>query len=347
MPGAGDEDYPPTVFDESFVRAARLQEYSAQERLEEHTTPVRSRPPEPPPPGVRVLPKQGIALALIILVAFAAAIYLGGNTPYPTGATGSVDPPVSTVVPLAPAEEVPGSQDTDRLFAAGPAADFGVGAGGVRLPDPRATAHFSREQVLTSLTLAKEYLEASALTPEVLTGEAYAPVRELLGPEQLNQFDRALAGTDSSTTVTSWIVRFDPEEIALADPVPRVDGEFTFTEISEDLLQVTGTHTIAYALRPAGAPGAPASLFTVQRETRLLFTDQSLRERQVGLRGSETMAGPMDCAAQTADTLEPLLAGEEASAHPSGGVDPYAPPEERLPVCGTLSANALPDPAAR
>ena len=63
--------------------------------------------------------------------------------------------------------------------------------------------------------------------------------------------------------------------------------------------------------------------------------------------GSETMAGPMDCAAQTADTLEPLLAGEEASAHPSGGVDPYAPPEERLPVCGTLSANALPDPAAR
>ncbi|KJY47707.1 membrane protein, partial [Streptomyces sp. NRRL S-444] len=46
--GGGDEEfrsdeYRSVVFDEDFVRAARLQEFSAQERMGEHARAVRSR----------------------------------------------------------------------------------------------------------------------------------------------------------------------------------------------------------------------------------------------------------------------------------------------------------------
>lgn len=343
VPGAGDDEYKSTVFDESFVKAARLEEFSAQERLEEHTTAVRSRTPERPDQSVRALPKQGIALALVILLAFATAIYLGGNNPYGTGGTAVSDPPVSSVVALAPEAEVPGSTSADALYEHSPAKNYGVGAGGVDLPDPSPTAHFSREQVLTALTVGKEYVVASSLTPEVVSGSTYTPVRDVLITEQRGELDRAVAGADPYTTTTSWLVAFDSDEVTLADSLPRVDGSFTVDEISDDVLQVTATHTIAYAVRPAGSPDASASLFTVQREVRLLFTADGLRDRQVVLRGAETLAGPMDCSADTSDSLEPLLAGEQASGQSGEGVNPYADRAERTSVCGTLAASAQPD----
>jgi hypothetical protein len=354
-PGAGDEEYQSTVFDESFVKAARLQEFSAQERLEDHTEAVRSRRPEPGGlAAARVVPRQGIALALIILLAFAAAIYLGSNTPYGSGGSAAVEPPAGVVIPLAPEDEVRGSPDTEALYAGSPAEDFGMGAGGVALPDPRATAHFSNEQVLTALTVAKEYLVASSLTSDVLTGATYAPVRELLGPEQQLQFDRAMAGIDPYTTATDWLVRFDADPagqaVALANPLPRVDGEFTFTEVGDDVLQVSGHHVFAYAVRPAGEPQAPATLFIVEREIRLQFGEDELRERQAVLRQADVLAGPMDCAGETAAALEPLLAGERATNPPAGqATDPFSAEVRdpgRAPVCGTLAPAALAEPSA-
>lgn len=343
-PGAGDEEYPSTVFDESFVRAARLQELSAQERLEEHTQAVRSRLPEPGG-AVRSVPKQGIALALIILLAFAAAIYLGSNNPYGNGSSAVMEAPVGSVVPLAPEDEVPGSVDAEALYAGSPADEFGMGAGGVALPDPRATEHFTSEQVLTALTVAKEYVVASSLTPDVLTGATYVPVRELLGAEQQEQFDRAMAGRDADSAPTDWLVRFDADpagqHVALADPLPRVDGEFTFTELGDDVLQVSGHHVFVYAVRPAGEPRAPAALFVVERDVRLQFGEGELRERHTVVRQADAVAGPMDCATDTDVALIPLLAGERPAQPPAERAsDPFA--TTPTTVCGTLSPSALP-----
>jgi hypothetical protein len=354
-PGAGDEEYQSTVFDESFVKAARLQEFSAQQRLEDHTEAVRSRSPDSGArgSGMRVVPKQGIALALIILMAFAAAIYLGSNNPYGTGDSTAVEPPAGVVVPLAPEGEVPGSADTEALYESSPAQDFGTGAGGVHLPDPRPTPHFTSEQVLTALTLAKEYVVASALSPDVITGDTYLPVRELLGPEQQRQFDRAMAGSDAHSTATDWLVRFDADParqpVAMADPLPRVDGRFTFSEASDDVLRVTGRHVLVYAVRPAGEPDGAAALFVVEREVRLQFGADGLRERHVVLRQADVLAGPMDCAAETAAALDPLLAGERATHPPADqATDPYAADPAGRAVCGTLAADALPSlPAGR
>ncbi|WP_049575796.1 hypothetical protein [Streptomyces sp. SBT349] len=346
VPGAGDEEYPSTVFDESFIRAARLQEFSARQRLEDHTTAVRTRAPETGGHLTgRTVPKQGIALALIILLAFAAAIYLGANNPYDVGRAMVADPPAAMTVALAPEGEVRGGTDLAALWADSPAAGFGAGAGGVDLPDPRATDHFTAEQVLTALTLAKEYAVAGALTPEVLTGTTSVPVRELLGAEQRQRFDAAVGGQDPQSDATDWLVRFDPDEAVLADPQVRVEGSFTFSEIADDVLQVNGRHVYVYALRPAGVgAAAPAALFTVQRQVRLQFGEKELRDRHVVLRQADTVAGPMDCAADRSAVLHPLLAGERASQPASEGTDPYALDGERAAPCGTLAVSDPPRP---
>ncbi|MFR9723302.1 hypothetical protein ACL02R_08015 [Streptomyces sp. MS19] len=344
-PGAGDDEYGATVFDESFVNAARLQEFSAQERLADHTTAVRRRPSEPHGPHgplARTVPRQGMALAVIILLAFAAAIYLGSRNPY--GASGRLipDPPSGTTVVLAPADDVPGAADAEALFDSGPVRSFGIGEGGVALPDPRPTEHFSREQVLTALTLAKQYLVASALDPDVFAGATAVPVRQLLGEEQQRQLDDSLAGRGGRSVATDWLVRFDPAEVTPAGTHARVDGRFTFGETAEEVLQVTGRHAVAYALQPAGEPTAPVVLFTVQREVRLLFGDDELRDRRVVVRQVDTLAGPMDCASDPADALHPLLAGQHASLPGTSGIDLYALDDQHPVLCAAYAPGGVP-----
>ncbi|MDR3036349.1 MAG: hypothetical protein LBV78_25185, partial [Kitasatospora sp.] len=41
--GSNDDEFRSVVFDESFVKAARIQEYSARERQDDATRPVRIR----------------------------------------------------------------------------------------------------------------------------------------------------------------------------------------------------------------------------------------------------------------------------------------------------------------
>ncbi|MFI9461591.1 SCO2583 family membrane protein [Streptomyces xiamenensis] len=345
VPGSGDEEYASTVFDESFVNAARLQEFSAQERLEDHSTAVRDRKPE------RTVPRQGLALGVIILLAFAAAVYLGNNNPYGEDGGHAVQPPLTTLVPLAPAGVVPGAAEPAELFEASPAQGFGSGAAGVLLPDARATAHFSRDQVFTALTLAKEYIVASALTQDVLTGVSAVPVRELLDPQQRRQLDRAVSGGIAAAPLTAWLVSFDPLEVELADPQVRIEGTFAFTEIADDMLQVTARHVAVYAVREAGAaprePGeepGETTLFTVRREVVMLFAEEGLQERTVILRQTDLLAGPMDCGVDPDGPLRPLLAGERAGDSRPAGTDPYTTDADHIPLCGALDAKALPNP---
>ena len=95
-PGGGEDEYRSVVFDESFVRAARLQEFSAQERLSDHAPAVRRRPPLR-----RGLSRQALVLVLLIAVAFGTAIYMGVRHPYQSPA-GSGPPAVSPGSPSRP-----------------------------------------------------------------------------------------------------------------------------------------------------------------------------------------------------------------------------------------------------
>ncbi|MFI7384792.1 hypothetical protein [Streptomyces sp. NPDC049813] len=339
--GGSEDEYRSVVFDESFVRAARLQEFSAQERITDHAPAVRRTPALR-----RGLTRQAVLLVALIVVAFGTAVYMGVRSPYRTApAARSTEPLRMTVIPLAPGAAVPGSGSAADLYRHSPAARFRVAADGITLPTGvRRTAHFSDSQVVTALSTAKDYLVDSSLDPDVLTGGAVRPVRMLVDPRQLDQFDRSFDRPvmDGRHAATGWLVRFDPARAELADPGIRVRGTLHAAETGTDTLEVTSDHTFVYALRPVGAADrARTSLFTVRRELHFRFDREDLRNHQAELLVSYVQAGPLSCAADPADHLRPLLAGETAKQDGPAGTDPYATGSATA-LCGALAPSAQP-----
>ncbi|MEU2163136.1 hypothetical protein QRN89_11560 [Streptomyces chengbuensis] len=350
LPGGNDDEYRSVVFDESFVRAARLQEFSAQERMGDHARAVRSRPGRGPRNG----PRQFLVLVLLIAMAFGTALYMGVRHPYRPPEAQPVQALHSTVVPLAPEGTVPGG-DPAGLYARSPAAGFRAGAAGITLPAVRHTKNFSDDQVMTALTIAKDYLVASSLDPAVLTEGAVRPVRVLLDPDQLNQFDRSMSApeNDGRHAATGWLVRFDPGRIALAAPEVRVQGTLAFAEAGPDALEVTSDHTFAYTVRQAGTGAGTtagtdgrdddrASLFTVRRQLQFRFDRDDLRTHRAELLTSYAEAGPMSCSADAADMMQPLPAGGRATGEGPAGTDPYETGRAAAAVCGTLATGPQP-----
>ncbi|MFD5077921.1 hypothetical protein [Streptomyces sp. NPDC058371] len=338
-PGGGEDEYRSVVFDESFVRAARLQEFSAQERMADHAPAVRRRPPLR-----RGLSRQALILVLLIAVAFGTAIYMGVRHPYQTQVAQPPEPLRMTVIPLAPGTAVPGAANAESLYAHSPAAQFRIGADGFTLPASRRTAHFSDSQVVTALTTAKDYLVRSSLDPDVLTGGATRPVRILLDPQQLDQFDESFAhpAADGRHAPTGWLVRFDPSRAQLADSSIRVQGTLQAAEFDASTLEIIADHTLVYALKPTGANGkAQASLFTVRRELHFRFDRDDLRMHQAELVVSYVQAGPLACAEDSTNHLRPLLAGQTAKAGGPAGTDPYATGSATA-LCGSLATSAQP-----
>jgi hypothetical protein len=339
-PGGGEDEYRSVVFDESFVRAARLQEFSAHERIADHAPAVRRRPPLR-----RGLSRQALILVLLIALAFGTAIYMGVRHPYQAPVAGQPAEPLRmTVIPLAPQGKVPGHGDPEYLYAHSPAARYRIGAEGIPLPASRRTEHFSDSQVVAALTTAKDYLVRSSLDPGVLTGEQVRPVRVLLDTDQLDQFDRSFdrPTADGRHAPTGWLVRFDPASAELADPKIRVQGSLQAAEADAATLEVTADHTFVYALRPAdGDRGAKASLFTVRRELHFRFDREDLRLHTAQLVVSSVRAGPLSCAEDSANRLRPLLAGQTAKAGGPAGTDPYATGGATA-LCGSLAASAQP-----
>ncbi|WP_128428456.1 hypothetical protein [Streptomyces cyaneus] len=339
-PGGGEDEYRSVVFDESFVRAARLQEFSAQERIADHAPAVRRRPPLR-----RGLSRQALILVLLIAVAFGTAIYMGVRHPYqnPASSGPPAEPLRMTVIPLAPQGKVPGASDTDHLYAQSPAAQFRIGAEGIPLPAARRTAHFSDSQVTNALSIAKDYIVRSSLYPEVLTGDQVRPVRVLLDPDQLDQFDQSFRhpAADGRHAPTGWLVRFDPAQAELADRKIRVQGTLQAAETDSSTLEVTADHTFVYALRAVGAGADQASLFTVRRELQFRFDREDLRLNQVQLVVSYVQAGPLSCAEDSTNRLHPLLAGQTAKEGGPAGTDPYATGGATA-LCGSLAAGAQP-----
>ncbi|MEU6157634.1 hypothetical protein [Streptomyces sp. NPDC047130] len=351
--GGNEEEYRSVVFDESFVRAARLQEYSAQERLADHAPPVRPRPS-----GIRRLSRQALILALLVMLAFATAVYLGVRNPdLPSVGRRNADPVRVTVVPLAPQEAVPGASDPERLYAASPARGFESGEKGVTMPPARRTEHFTDGQVIAALAAARDYVIGSSLDPKVLMGDATRSVRVLLDPDQFDQFDRSLgettggaaadgdrASADEATAPLGWMVRLDPTRVRLADPDIRVRGTFRVAERNAATLEVVADHVFVYALTKAGEGSGGedrVSLFTVRREVRMRFDQDNLRLRQVRVVSASVQAGPLSCTGDPDQVLRPLLAGQRAGDAVPPGTDPYRAASP-AGLCGTLSPAAMP-----
>lgn len=341
VPGGGDDEYRSVVFDESFVRAARIQEYSAKERLDGTSRAVRNRrfwarggPP-----------RQALILVVLILVAFGTAVYLGVRNPYHQPSAAAAQPLRITLIPLAPVGAVPATDAKDP-FAGRAAQDYRIGAEGITLPAAHRIGDFAESQVIEALSTAKDYLYASSIDPAALTGGDVRGVRSLLTAGQLEQFNRSLSrpADDGRHAVTGWMVRFDAAKVRLASDEVRVQGSMSVERAGSDALEIVSDHTMVYAVRAAGDANAAPSLFTVRREMRFRFDQDDLRDQQMELVQADVEAGPLSCATAPVAYFRPLLAGQRSPG--MSAVDPYDQEHGITSVCGVLAPDASVTPPA-
>ncbi|MGK4583330.1 hypothetical protein [Kitasatospora sp. HPMI-4] len=332
--GSGNEDeYRSVVFDESFVRAARIQELSASERLGGYSRGVRPRL------GfghLGSLPRQAVALLLLVVMAFAAAVYFGVSSPRRMGVQPTGNQLTVSMVALSPNSTVSPVPDPRNPFATLPAG-YADGAAGLGTPAGAATAHFTRVEVTRALDTVQRFLVASSLDPATLVQGETAAVRALVTPGEQAQYDQSLnsPSDDQHHAATGWLIRFDPGNVALAADSVKVAGGMKVAEADSGTLDIDTDHTFVYALRPAGTDSAaPVSLFSVRRELRFEFDHTDIGAARVRLVDAALQAGPMACGVPLADHLQPLLAGQSAGAPPA-----VSPADHRVPawqVCGVL-----------
>ncbi|MFF2650632.1 hypothetical protein [Streptomyces sp. NPDC058045] len=335
--GGGEDEYGPVVFDESFVRAAHLQESSAQERVTDHAPAVRPRSPR------RGFSWQALILVVLIAAAFGTAVYMGVNRPYQPPLADRVEPLRMTVIPLAPPRAVPGADRAADLYRRSPAARFASGAAGITPPARHRTDHFTDSQVTAAATITKDYLYESSLDSQVVGGTTVQPVRALIDPQQHTQFDHSFRhpAADGRHAPTGWLTRVDRATAVLTGDGIRVRGTIRLRETRTRLLEVSSDHTFVYALRPAHGEGR-VSLLTVRREMVFRFDPDDLRLHRAELVSATVQAGPLSCSVDSADALRPLLAGEKAKpGGPSTATDPYAT-GGAAELCGSLALRAQP-----
>ena len=221
-PGGGEDEYRSVVFDESFVGLRGFRS-SPDERLGEHHLPaVKTRHAWRRLGGSR----QAILLALLIVLAFGTAVYMGVRHPYKTPETVRRRRCARPWCRWRPPGEVPARHR--RISSPQPRGELPDRRRGVILAPVARTEHLSDGQIVSALTIAKDYLVRSSLDPATLTGGSVRPVRLLLDTRQLDQFDRSLAhpGDNGDAAATGWLVRFDPRQTRLADPNVRVTARF-------------------------------------------------------------------------------------------------------------------------
>ncbi|MGW4378563.1 SCO2583 family membrane protein [Kitasatospora sp. NPDC004531] len=316
--GSNDDEFRSVVFDESFVKAARIQELSAQERLAGafgRATRMRGWG------WFGSLPRQAVILLLLVTMAFAAAVYFGVSSPH-----GQVAPPSGAqltvaVAPLSPSGTVGAVRDPVHPFAALPPG-YADGRAGFGMPAASSTAHFGGTDVQRALDAAEHYLVVSELAPATLTANETGQVRALLTTGELAQYDDSVDAPrdDQHHAATGWMVRFDPGQVALATDTVKVAGSVQVGELDSGTLEITADHTLIYALRPAGTTSDPSvTLYAVRREVRIEVDRADLDAGRVRVVDSAVQAGPTACGAVQSDYLQPVLAT-------AGGVNPSTPP---------------------
>ncbi len=337
--GSGNEDeYRFVVFDESFVRAARIQELSARERL--GSGRGRATRPRIGLGGLGTVPRQAIALLLLIVVAFAAAVYFGISSPGRQGALPAGSQLAVSMVVLSPTSPVRPAADSGAPFAGLPAA-YGDGAAGLATPAGAATAHFSRVEVGRALDTVQRYLVASSLSRQTLVQGATSAVRDFITTGEQTQFDRSLSAPrdDQHHAATGWMVRFEPTKTVLATDTVKVVGSMRVDEADDGALRITTDHTFVYALQAGGAAAsAPVTLVSVRRELRFEFDRADLAADRLRLLDSAVQTGPAACGTPQGTYLQPILATAGGTAPPAPpAVDPADHGVPAWQLCGVLA----------
>ncbi len=187
---------------------------------------------------------------------------LAAETARPTGAPGE------------PARS--GRATREHPFRGSPAERWAEGADAIEIPEVKALAGMSEEDVAFALRRTKELLVAANLDPGVLRGERPDKALAVLDPKQpelLPKLRRSLRAPDEEHDPLKLFTRFDPEETRLVGDVVKVRGRMTLAAGKPGVVKVNADYTFVYPLvRAEGGDGEVARTI-VRRVLTLTLND--------------------------------------------------------------------------
>ncbi|MFJ1753035.1 hypothetical protein [Kitasatospora sp. NPDC088134] len=273
------------VLDEEFVRAAGVKEPSGRARMLtarwQQEPPPENEPWRPVteirrsrwrrrarPVGGAAPRRHGVRNALLVLlVPVLVLVGLAFTEKHSTGVPESAALPTlgaATAVPSsAPPKVAPATATPEHPWAGSPADSWPAGPDGLALPAATAVGVFDQDRVAKDLALAKAFLVAANMDPQVMAGGYPQTAVDLTDRGTSDILTKELSHPTEEHDPASWASRFDP---AFAVPVTdevKVQGLITFEGDGEQGMLVHADVTFVYALRPGpqvgkATPSAPA-----------------------------------------------------------------------------------------
>ncbi|MDT0320237.1 hypothetical protein [Streptomyces millisiae] len=177
--------------------------------------------------------------------------------------------PAETERPTAPPprEALPDRPTLDDPFAGSPAREWADNADGIEMPEPEAVGVISAERMAEALDLAREFLVATNLDPEVIAGEVPEEGLAILDPtaDVDDYVDRALSDPSREYDAASLFSRFHADHATLLGDVVKVRGRTEVTEGEDGSATLHLDYTFVYPL--VAADGSEEVTRTIVRRT--------------------------------------------------------------------------------
>ncbi|MFE7773493.1 hypothetical protein ACFU5O_06280 [Streptomyces sp. NPDC057445] len=218
----------------------------------------------------------------------------------------------------------------DEPFRGSPAARWGDGTAGIRLPAAQATGWMSKEQVAHALEQTRGFLVDSNLDPGVLRGERPRKAIALINPHQQDVQDylaTAFRAPSRENDPLLLFSRFAKTKVRLVGSVVKTRGRITYREGKRGALEVTTDVTYVYPVVRAAAGSDEVARTIVRREVVMSWDHPA---KVVVAPGTFSVVSyKVDMTNGGCDTftgyLTPEFAAERATKGSGGGpeVDPY------------------------
>jgi hypothetical protein len=366
--GEANTTIPDEVFDklladsESAIRASAPKEPSARarmvaERLRREDEAAgrakgwkgrKNKRPQPDPwraaPNVipsrrRGFPNWARNTLAALVAAGVAAVALNPSGALSLVRGGSSGGPGSHSAPLpaetgAPSSAPPtgptGLASFDHPFAGSPAEQWAEGADAITLPTARPVGAMSRDQVAAALQSTKDYLIATNLDPQVLSGGFPQRALDAIDPlesDTRDRFEAAFRSPSNDNNPLSYATRYNPRELKPVGTVVKARGQMTFAEDQYGSVLVSADYTFVYAFTKADGSTDQVVRVIMRREVGMRVADPSRVRVTAGklwLVRDDSNFGNSGC-----DVHDGYVHPGFAFAQPSGGtptgsvVDPY------------------------
>jgi hypothetical protein len=175
-----------------------------------------------------------VALALVTVLLAKVGLFSSSGPPEARATqTGQPTEPATLAV------------DLTKPFAKSPAASWPNGADGITLPEAKATAGFTAEQVASATQQVRDVLVASRLDPKLLVGHDPSGFLGTLAPDARRQLE-PLFGSGREAEAQSLVSMVAPDSRLL--PVePKVTGQMSVVASEAGELVVRTNYVFVYA----------------------------------------------------------------------------------------------------